>query len=102
MINVFPDAALVMWMEPLTASTTRVERRLLLADGRTPEQAKAQIEAHALVHQQDIDICTMVQRSHDAGLDADGVLATFEERGVYFVHQHLRRCLAADDAVGGS
>ena len=28
-------------------------------------------------------------------LDADGVLATVEERGVFFVHEHLRRCLAA-------
>jgi Rieske 2Fe-2S family protein len=34
-------------------------------------------------------------RPYDVGLDADGVLATVEERGVYFVHEHLRRCLAA-------
>ena len=28
--------------------------------------------------------------------DANGVLATFEERGVYFVHEHLRSALAPD------
>ena len=42
---------------------------------------------------QDVDICNRVQRSHNAGVDADGVLATVEERGVYFVHEHLRNRL---------
>jgi phenylpropionate dioxygenase-like ring-hydroxylating dioxygenase large terminal subunit len=92
MINVFPDAALIMWMEPTGPTTTRVERRLLLAPGHPA--ATDVIEAHRLVHQQDVDICIRVQRSHTAGLDADGVLATFEERGVFFVHEHLRRCLS--------
>ena len=95
MVNVFPDAALVMWIEPLSATTTRVERRLLLSDRRTDAEAAAIIHAHALVHQQDVDICERVQRSHTAGLDAHGVLATFEERGVFFVHEHLRRALAS-------
>jgi hypothetical protein len=45
------------------------------------------------VHGQDVDICNRVQRSHNAGLDADGVLATVEERGVFFIHEHLRRRL---------
>jgi choline monooxygenase len=94
MINVFPDAALVMWVEPVSATTTRVERRLLLAPGRAPDVSQAIIESHRLVHQQDVDICVRVQRSHSAGLDADGVLATTEERGVFFVHEHLRRALA--------
>jgi phenylpropionate dioxygenase-like ring-hydroxylating dioxygenase large terminal subunit len=98
MINVFPDAALVMWIEPLDAVTTRVERRLLLAPGRTAGEAQAVIDAHRLVHDQDVDICTRVQRSHTAGVDADGVLATVEERGVYFVHAHLRRRIASADA----
>ena len=96
MINVFPDAALIMWMEPLSATTTRVDRRLLLAPGRDPDAARAIVETHRLVHQQDVDICSRVQRSHTAGLDADGVLATVEDRGVYFVHEQLRRCLSAD------
>jgi Rieske 2Fe-2S family protein len=96
MINVFPDAALVMWVEPVTATTTRVERRLLLAAGRSPDDARAIVEAHRLVHEQDVDICARVQRSHTAGLDADGVLATTEERGVFFVHEHLHRSLAGD------
>jgi phenylpropionate dioxygenase-like ring-hydroxylating dioxygenase large terminal subunit len=94
MINVFPDAALFMWVEPVDATTTRVERRLLLAPGRSTEQARAIVESHRLVHEQDVDICTRVQRSHTAGLDADGVVATVEERGVFFVHQHLRRRLS--------
>jgi hypothetical protein len=42
-----------------------------------------------------VDICAAVQRSHDAGVNADGVLATVEERGVYFVHQHARRALGS-------
>jgi Ring hydroxylating alpha subunit (catalytic domain) len=88
----------VMWMEPLSATTTRVERRLLLSARHTDAEAAAIIDAHALVHQQDVDICERVQRSHTAGLDADGVLATFEERGVFFVHQHLRRALAGGSA----
>ena len=96
MVNIFPDAALVMWMEPIDATTTRVERRLLLSAGRSPEAARAIIDTHHLVHSQDVDICTRVQRSHTAGVDADGVLATVEERGVFFVHEHLRRCLAND------
>ena len=99
MINVFPDATLIMWIEPLSATTTRVERRLLLAPGHDPDAARAIVETHRLVHQQDVDICSRVQRSHTAGLDADGVLATVEERGVYFVHEQLRRCLSSDPAM---
>jgi phenylpropionate dioxygenase-like ring-hydroxylating dioxygenase large terminal subunit len=94
MMNVFPGAFLAMWMDPLDAGHTRVERRLFLRsdlDGATRDSIVA---AHRLVHDQDVDICTRVQRSHNAGIDADGVLATVEERGVYFVHQHLRRCVA--------
>jgi choline monooxygenase len=94
MINVFPDAMLAMWIEPTGPTTTRVERRLYLAPGRTAAQRQAILDAHRLVHDQDIDICRSVQRSHSAGLDADGVLATFEERGVHFVHQQLRAALA--------
>ena len=94
MINVFPDALMAMWMEPTGPATTRVERRLYLAPGRTDSQREAIVAVHQLVHEQDIDICNKVQRSHSAGLDADGVLATFEERGVHFVHQHLRAAIA--------
>lgn len=94
MVNLFPDAMLAMWTEPTGPTTTRVERRLFLAPGRTDEQREAIIAAHRLVHDQDVDICVAVQRSHSAGLDADGVLATVEERGVHFVHEHLRAALA--------
>jgi phenylpropionate dioxygenase-like ring-hydroxylating dioxygenase large terminal subunit len=94
MVNVFPDALLAMWMEPTGPATTRVERRLYLAPGRTEEQRESIAAAHRLVHDQDVDICVAVQRSHSAGLDADGVLATFEERGVHFVHERLRAALA--------
>ncbi len=97
MINVFPDAALVMWMEPTSANSARVERRLYVLPGRSPEALAGILGAHRLVHDQDIEICLAVQRSHDAGLDADGVLATFEERGVYFIHQRLKAALAADE-----
>jgi phenylpropionate dioxygenase-like ring-hydroxylating dioxygenase large terminal subunit len=96
MFNVFPDAALMMWVEPMDATTTRVERRLLLAAGRSAVEAQAITESHRLVHAQDVAICERVQRSHTAGLDADGVLATTEERGVYFIHEQLRRALAGD------
>lgn len=95
MINVFPDAVLLMWMEPLGPSTTRVERRLMLLPGHDPGTAAAILDAHRLVHDQDVEICLAVQRSHDAGIDADGVLATVEERGVYFVHERLRAAVAA-------
>ena len=54
------------------------------------------VDSHHLVHEQDVDICARVQRSHTAGLDAGGVLATTEERGVFFLHEHLRRALAGD------
>lgn len=94
MVNLFPDAMLAMWMEPIDAVTTRVERRMYLAPGRSDAQRDAIIGAHRLVHDQDVDICVAVQRSHSAGLDADGVLATFEERGVHFVHERLRAALA--------
>jgi choline monooxygenase len=93
MVNVFPDAMLAMWMEPTGPTTTRVERRMYLAPGRTDEQRDAIVAAHRLVHQQDVDICHSVQRSHSAGLDADGVLATFEERGVYWAHELLRAAI---------
>ncbi len=93
MINVFPDALMVMWSEPIDARTTRVERRLYARADTPPEALAANLEAHRLVHQQDVDICLRVQRSHNSGLNADGVLATVEERGVYFVHQHLRAAL---------
>ena len=93
MLNVFPDAALAMWVEPLDAVTTRVERRLYVAAGASDAAATATVEAHRLVHQQDVDICAAVQRTHSAGVDANGVLATVEERGVYFVHEHLRAAL---------
>ena len=94
MLNVFPDAALVMWMEPRGAGSVRVERRLYLAAHIDADTRRRIIDTHSLVHQQDVDICDAVQRSHDAGLDADGRLATVEERGVFFVHEHLRAALA--------
>jgi choline monooxygenase len=93
MLNLFPDAALAMWMEPLSVNRTVVHRRLYAHPDASPGSVAAQVEAHRLVHQQDVDICTAVQRSHDAGVDADGVLATVEERGVWFVHQHVRAAL---------
>ncbi len=93
MVNLFPDAMLVMWMEPSSANTTRVERRLYALPGRTPAELDGIVGAHRLVHDQDVAICEAVQRSHDAGLDADGVLATIEERGVHFLHEHLRAAL---------
>lgn len=96
MINLFPDAALVMWMEPVDSRTTVVERRLYLLAGHTPAQRDAIVDAHRLVHHQDVDICLAVQRSHDAGLDADGVLATVEERGVFWAHEQLRRAIGHD------
>ncbi len=94
MMNVFPGAYLAMWIDPIDATTTRVERRLFIRpeiDGATRDSIVA---AHRRVHNQDVDICTRVQRSHNAGVDADGVLATIEERGVYFVHEHLRQRLS--------
>ncbi len=90
MMNVFPGAFLAMWMEPLDATTTRVERRLFVLADIDDDTRKSIISAHGTVHGQDVDICDRVQRSHNAGIDADGVLATVEERGVYFVHEHLR------------
>ena len=90
MMNVFPGAFLAMWMEPLDARTTRVERRLYVRPEIDDTVRDSIVAAHGLVHGQDVDICNRVQRSHNAGLDADGVLATVEERGVYFVHEHLR------------
>ncbi|HEY4608302.1 MAG TPA: aromatic ring-hydroxylating dioxygenase subunit alpha, partial [Ilumatobacteraceae bacterium] len=94
MMNVFPGAFLAMWMQPLDATTTRVERRLFVRPDMDDGARASIITAHGLVHEQDVDICTRVQRSHNAGLDADGVLATVEERGVYFVHEHLRTRLS--------
>jgi choline monooxygenase len=93
MMNVFPGAFLAMWVEPLDATTTRVERRLFVRPEIDDDVRKSIIAAHARVHDQDVDICNRVQRSHNAGLDSDGVLATVEERGVYFVHEHLRNRL---------
>ncbi|MDH3294090.1 MAG: aromatic ring-hydroxylating dioxygenase subunit alpha [Acidimicrobiia bacterium] len=93
MLNIFPDAVLAMWLEPLDAATTVVERRLYVLPGRNAEEVQSIIDAHTLVHQQDVDICHAVQRSHNAGLDADGVLATVEERGVYWIHELWRAAL---------
>jgi Rieske 2Fe-2S family protein len=93
MLNVFPDACLTMWMEPLSANRTIVHRRLFAHPNADAASVAAQLDAHRVVHQQDVDICAAVQRTHDAGVDANGVLATVEERGVYFVHQHLRAAL---------
>jgi phenylpropionate dioxygenase-like ring-hydroxylating dioxygenase large terminal subunit len=90
MMNVFPGAFLAMWMEPIDATTTRVERRLYIRPEIEAPVRQSIVAAHRRVHDQDVDICNRVQRSHNAGLDADGVLATIEERGVYFIHQHLR------------
>jgi hypothetical protein len=90
---VFPGAFLAMWMETIDATTTRVERRLFVRPEIEDDVRKSIIAAHARVHDQDVDICTRVQRSHNAGVDADGVLATVEERGVYFVHERLRNRL---------
>jgi Rieske 2Fe-2S family protein len=99
MLNVFPDASLAMWMEPIAANRTMVHRRLYAHPGADSASVDAQVDAHRLVHLQDVDICTAVQRTHDAGVDADGVLATVEERGVHFVHQHLRRALGDGEDV---
>ena len=93
MLNVFPDACLAMWVAPVAPNRTVVHRRLFAHPSASAEAVTAQLEAHRLVHQQDVDVCAAVQRTHDAGIDADGVLATVEERGVFFVHQHLRSAL---------
>ena len=93
MVNVFPDALLVMWMQPLGPTTTRVERRLYVAAAVSGDQRDAIAASHRQVHMQDIDICQRVQRSHTAGVNANGRLATVEERGVYFVHAQLRAAL---------
>ena len=93
MINVFPGAFLAMCMQPIDATTTRVERRLYIRPEIDDAVRQSIVEAHRRVHDQDVDISNRVQRSHNAGLDADGVLATVEERGVYFIHQHLRNRL---------
>jgi len=93
MMNIFPGAFLAMWMQPLDATTTRVERRLFVRPDADDDTRKSIIDAHGLVHAQDVDICERVQRSHNAGLDADGVLATVEERGVFFIHEHVRNRL---------
>jgi choline monooxygenase len=99
MMNVFPGACMAMWIEPLDATTTRVERRLFVRPDIDDVTRKSIVAAHGLVHSQDIDICNKVQRSHNAGLDADGVLATVEERGVYFVHERLRNRLGIDSTL---
>jgi choline monooxygenase len=93
MLNVFPDAALAMWMDPLDERRTVVHRRLYAHPDAAAATIEAQVAAHRLVHLQDVAICAAVQRSHDAGVDADGVLATVEERGVFFVHEHIRRTI---------
>jgi Rieske 2Fe-2S family protein len=95
MINVFPDAVLGMWVDPLAANVTRVERRLYVRPGMASDTRAAIIAAHRLVHDQDVDICARVQRSHDAGLDAHGRLATVEERGVFWIHEQVRAALRA-------
>lgn len=95
MVNLFPDAVLVMWVDPVGPARTVVERRLYAHARVDPTALAENLAAHALVHRQDVDICESVQQSHDAGVDANGVIATFEERGVYFVHEHLRSALAA-------
>ncbi|MEQ1699839.1 MAG: aromatic ring-hydroxylating dioxygenase subunit alpha [Ilumatobacteraceae bacterium] len=94
MLNVFPDAAMAMWMEPVAANRTVVHRRLYTLPDADDRAVAATIAAHRLVHLQDVQICTAVQRTHDAGIDADGRLATVEERGVFWVHEHVRRCVA--------
>lgn len=95
MVNLFPDAVLAMWMVPTGPSTTVVERRLYVKPGSSEATIAGIIAAHRLVHEQDVDICQAVQRSHDAGLDARGRLATTEERGVYFIHEHLRAAVGS-------
>jgi phenylpropionate dioxygenase-like ring-hydroxylating dioxygenase large terminal subunit len=96
MLNVFPDAAMAMWMEPIAPNRTVVHRRLYVRRGSDPDGVAANIAAHRLVHLQDVDICTAVQTSHDAGVSADGVLATVEERGVFWVHELVRRAATLD------
>lgn len=90
MLNVFPGAALAMWMEPVGATRTVVHRCLYARPGADTEALAANVAAHRLVHLQDVAICEAVQRSHNAGLSADGVLSTVEEQGVYWVHQLVR------------
>ncbi len=99
MLNVFPDAALAMWMDPRAVNRTVVHRRLYMRPGTAAAAVAANLAAHRLVHLQDVDICQRVQRSHDAGINADGVLATVEERGVFWVHEQARAAMAIDRSV---
>ena len=75
MLNVFPDACLAMWVAPVAPNRTVVHRRLFAHPSASAEAVAAQLEAHRLVHQQDVDVCAAVQRTHDAGIDADGAAA---------------------------
>ena len=94
MMNVFPGAFLAMWMEPIERRPPRGSSGgSTSGPTSTMHERQSIVAAHRRVHDQDVDICSRVQRSHNAGLDADGVLATVEERGVYFIHEHLRNRL---------
>jgi len=99
MLHVFPDAALAMWVEPLSATRTVVHRRIYTRGGTDSAAAAASIAAHRLVHEQDVDVCLRVQRSHNAGVSSAGVLATVEEGGVFWFHQHLRSVFANDGCL---
>lgn len=90
MLNVFPNAAMAMWVEPTSRNRTVVHRRLYGTPGADLKAFAANVAAHKLVHAQDVDICLRVQRSHDAGINANGVLSTVEEQGVFWFHELLR------------
>jgi choline monooxygenase len=95
-VSCFAGFAATFRLTPTGPSTTVVERDYLWHPSVGPERRAADLAATREVVEQDIAICTALQRTYDAGLSADGVLSTEHESGVAHIHQLLLAALAAD------
>ena len=91
LVSMFPRYGHAIVLEPLGPASTSLTVYRFAHPTVPPERLAQDLAASRAVAQQDLDICTAVQRGYNAGIDTNGLVSTSHEPGVAHVHEILRR-----------
>jgi choline monooxygenase len=95
MVSAFAGFAATFRLTPTGPTSTVIERDYLWHPSVAQERRDADYAATKEVVLQDLEICSVVQRTYDGGLSVNGVLSTEHEHGVAHVHRLLVDALSA-------
>jgi choline monooxygenase len=93
LVSAFPRYLSALHVTPLGPTRTVVRGYRFWVPGVAEERRAADLAASQVVAAQDLSICERVQRGYSAGIDTSGRLSPEHERGVFHVHECLRRRL---------